>query len=88
MDALDDTLCTEGIDLTGFDDGKADVAVVVVVGEAGEGGADAGVNVGIVAEETFVGGVVEVGAMVDGGLEGGRAAKDFGLPGVEVGVEI
>ena len=45
-------------------------------------------DVGVVAEQAFVGGVVEVGAVVDGGLEGGRATEHFGLPGVEVGVEV
>ena len=88
MDALDDAFGAQRVDFAGFDDGEADVAVVVVVGEAGEGGPDAGVDVGVVAEEAFVGGVVEVGAVVYGGLEGGGAAEDFGLPGVEVGVEV
>jgi len=88
MDALDDAFGAQRVDFAGFDDGEADVAVVVVVGEAGEGGPDAGVDVGVVAEEAFVGGVVEVGAVVYGGLEGGGAAEDFGLPGVEVAVEV
>jgi len=88
MDALYDSLGAECIDFAGFDDGKANVSVVVVVGEAGEGGPDAGVDVCVVAEQAFVGGVVEVRAVVYGGLEGGGAAEDFGLPGVEVAVEV
>lgn len=32
--------------------------------------------------------VVEVCAVVDGGLIGGRAAEDFRSPGVKVGVEV
>ncbi len=89
LDALDDALHAAGevvgrgvIYFAGLDDGEAAVAVVGVVGEAGEGGADAGVDVGVVGEEAFVRGVVEVSAVVDGGLVGGRAAEDGGLPGV------
>jgi len=32
--------------------------------------------------------VVEICAVVDGSLFGGRAAKDFGSPGVEVGIKV
>ena len=32
--------------------------------------------------------MVEVGSVVDGGLVGRGATKDFGSPGVEVGVEV
>jgi len=40
------------------------------------------VDVGVVLQEAFLGGVVEVGAMVDGGDFTGRTAKDLGLPGI------
>ena len=78
----------EGVDVARLDAREAAVAVVVVVREAGEGGADAGVDVGVVGEEALLGGVVEVGAVVDGGLAGRGAAEDLGPPGVEVGVEV
>lgn len=45
-------------------------------------------DVGVVPEETLLGGVVEVGAVVDAGDLGGGTAKDLGLPRVEMGVEV
>lgn len=39
-------------------------------------------DVGVVGEQAFLGGVEEVGAVVDAGLFAGRAAEDFGAPGV------
>ena len=44
----DNPLRANRIDFSCFHDLEAAVAVVVVVGEAGEGGADAGVDVGVV----------------------------------------
>ena len=87
-DLLDDACRADGVDGAGFDDLEAAVAVVGVVGGAGEGGADARVDVGVIGEEALFVGVVEVGAVVDGGLVGWGAAEDFGAPGVEVGVEV
>ncbi len=74
----------DGVDGARLDDLEAAIAVVLVVGGAGEGGADAGVDVAVVGEEAFLAGVVEVGAVVDAGLLGGRAAEDFRLPCVAV----
>ena len=79
---FNDTFCADGVYFACFHDFKAAVAVVFVVGGAREGGADAGVDVGVVCEETLRVGVVEVGSVVDGGLVGGGAAEDFGAPGV------
>ena len=45
-------------------------------------------DVGVVGQEALGVGMVEVGAVVDGGLVGGGAAEDFGAPGVKVGVEV
>lgn len=42
-------------------------------------------DVGVVCEEAFLGGVEEVGAVVYAGLLGGRAAEDFGAPGIAGG---
>lgn len=39
-------------------------------------------DVGVVGEEALLGGVEEVGAVVDAGLFAGGAAEDFGTPGV------
>lgn len=88
-DALDDTLGADGVDLAGLDNLEAAVAIVVVIAGSAEGGADASVDVGVVGQETLLGGVVEVGAVVDGGHVGGGATKDLGLPlgGVNTGDE-
>ena len=42
-------------------------------------------DVGVVCEEAFLGGVEEVGAVVYAGLFGGCAAEDFGAPGIAGG---
>lgn len=47
-DTLDYSCCTDGVNLAGFDDLEAAVAVVVVVGGSREGSADPGVDVGVV----------------------------------------
>lgn len=44
-DLLDDTICTNLIDLTSFDDLKATVPVVLVVGRSRQRRADAGVDI-------------------------------------------
>ena len=44
-------------------------------------------DVGVVGQQAFFVGVVEVGAVVDRGLFRGRAAEDFGAPGVAVDIE-
>ena len=88
VDLLDDARGADLVDFARLDDLEAAVAVVFVVTESGERRADAGVDVGVVAHEAFLCGVVEVGAVVDAGLFGGGAAEDFGSPGVQVGVEV
>lgn len=42
-------------------------------------------DVGVVGEQAFLRRVEEVRAVVDGGLLRGRAAEDFGLPGIAGG---
>lgn len=74
-----------GVDFARLDDFKAAVAVVVVVGRAGQSRTDAGVDVGVVGQQAFGVRVVEVRAVVDGCLLGGGAAEDFGFPRVAVG---
>ena len=87
-DGLDDARRADGVDLPRLDAREAAVAVVVVVRQSRQGGADAGVDVGVVGEEAFLGGPVEVRAVVDGGLLGRGAAEHLGPPGVEVAVEV
>ena len=47
-DLLDDACRADGVDLSRFRDLEAAVAVVFIVAEAGQGGADAGVDVAVV----------------------------------------
>ena len=68
LDLLDNPGHANRIDFPCFDDFESAVSIVVVVGQAGQGGADAGVDVGVVGQQAFFVGVVEVGAVVDGGL--------------------
>lgn len=84
FDLLDDARGADVVDGAGLDDLEAAVAVVVVVGQARQSGADPGVDVGVVGEEAFAVRVVEVGAVVDGRLGGWGAAEDARAPGVAV----
>lgn len=45
-------------------------------------------DVSVVGEQTFLGSVEEVSAVVDGGLLAWRTTKHLGLPGVEMAVEV
>ena len=87
-DPLDNTISADLVNLARLDDFEATVAVVLIIGGTGKGRADAGVDVGVVFQKTFLRGMEEIGAVVDAGLFTGRAAKHFGLPGVQVGVEV
>ena len=86
-DLLDDARGADCVDLAGLDDLEAAVAVVFVVRGPGQRCADPGVDVGVVGEQAFLRRVEKVRAVVDGGLLRGRAAEDFGLPGVAGGGE-
>ena len=79
---LDYTRHTNRVDLARFDNFKTAVPVVFVVGEARQGSADTGVDVAVVCEKTLVVGVIKIGAVVDGGLLGWRAPKDFRSPSI------
>jgi hypothetical protein len=65
MDLLDDTSCTNGIDLASLDNFESHISVVVIVGQATECGTDTSVNVCVVLEKTLVEGVVEVGSCIE-----------------------
>jgi len=83
-DLPDDAMHANGVNLARLDDLEAAVTVILVVRGAGERGADAGVDVAVVGEETFLAGVVEVGAVVDAGLFGRGTAEDLRPPCVAV----
>jgi hypothetical protein len=79
---LNNTIRTNLVNLPRLHNLEATVAVVLVVRGAGQGGADAGVDVGVVCEQAFLGRVEEVGAVIDASLFAGCAAKDFRTPSV------
>ena len=70
----------DGVDLSGFNDLKPTVTVIVVIAEAGQGRAYASVDVGVIGEETLFMSVVEVGAVIDRGLLCRGTTEDFGPP--------
>lgn len=82
VDLLNNALSANLVNLPGLDNVEAAVSVVLVIGKTGEGGTDTGVDVGVVAEKTLLGGVVEVSTVVDGRLLGRRTTEDLGAPGV------
>jgi len=81
-DLLNDPRHADCVNLSCLRDLESAVPVVLIVAETGERGADAGVDVGVVGEETLFVGVVEVGAVVDGRLFSRGATEDFGSPSV------
>lgn len=67
-DFLDYSRCSYYVNFPRLYDFKSTVAIVFVIGGAGECCADAGVDVTVVGEEAFLGGVEEIGAVVYAGL--------------------
>lgn len=74
--------------LSRLHDLKSAVPIIVIIAQAAQRRPDTGVDIRIVGQQALLVRVVEVGAVVDGGLFGGGAAEDFGAPGVEVRVEV
>ena len=79
-DPLDDAVGADGIDLSSLDDLEAAVAVVLVIARPAESGTDTGVDVGVVAQQALLRGMVEVRAVVDAGHLGGGSTEDLGAP--------
>jgi hypothetical protein len=80
QDAADDAVGANRVNLARLDNLEAAVAVVLVVARPAQRRADAGVDVGVVAQQPLHGGVVKVRSVVDAGHLGGGAAKDLGFP--------
>ena len=74
----------DSVNLSCFDNLKATVTVVVIVAETRQGGADTGVDVGIVGEESFFVCMIKVSAMIDRRLLGRCPAEDLWSPGITV----
>lgn len=67
---------------------KPAVTVIVVIAQPAERRPYPGVDIAVVGQQPFLVRVVEVRPVVDGRLFGRGAAEDFGLPRVEVRVEV
>ena len=62
MDLLDDTSSADGVNLSGLDNLESDVAIVLVVGHARQGGANASMDVCVVLQQALHGRMVEIRA--------------------------
>ena len=67
-DLLDNASRPDRVDLSRLDDLESTIAVIIVIAEAGKGGANASVNIGIIGQKAFFVRVEEIGAVIDGGL--------------------
>ena len=67
-DFLDNASRPDRVDLSRLDDLESAIAVIVVIAGAGQGGANAGVNIGIIGQKAFSVRVEEISAVIDGGL--------------------
>lgn len=83
-DFIDNTSRPNRVDLARLDDLESAVAVVVVIAEAGQGGTNAGVNIGIVGQKAFPVRVEEIGAVIDGSLLAWSATEDLGPPSISL----
>lgn len=81
-DFLDNASRPNRIDLARLDDLESTVAVVIIVAEAGQGGANARVNICIVGQKAFSVRMEEIGTVVDGGLLTWGATEDLGPPSI------
>lgn len=81
-DLLDDTFSADGVNLPSLRNLEATVAVIFIVRWTRQRRADAGVDVRVVGEKTFLRGVEEISTVVDTGLIAGSTTKDLRLPGV------
>ena len=65
LDLLDDTIHSDGIDLSRFYNLKSTVSIVLIVTGATQCCSDSSVDVGVVGQKTFLGSMIEVCAVVD-----------------------
>lgn len=77
---LDDSINANGIDLSRLHNLEAAVSVVLVIGRSTQRRADAGVDVGVILQQTLLRSMVEVGAVVNASDLGRGAAKYFWSP--------
>jgi hypothetical protein len=79
-DLLDDTVGTNLVNLAGLDNLETTIPIVLVVTWARERSADTRVDVSVVGEQTLLGSVVEICAVVDAGLLRGCTSENLWLP--------
>ena len=79
-DLLDNSIRTNLVYVSGFDNLEATVSVILIIRRTAESCSNPSVDVGIIGQQTFLAGVVEVCAVVDRGNLRWRAAENFGSP--------
>lgn len=87
-DLLDYAMHSNRVDFSCLHDFKSAVSIIVVIAQSTQRRADPSVYVRIIRQQSLSVRVVEVRAVVYGGLKRRGSAEDFGLPGVEVGIEV
>jgi hypothetical protein len=79
-DLLDDTVGPNLVNLACLNNFEAAISIVLVVTWARERCADTCVDVGVIGEQTLLGSMVEVCAVINAGLLRGCASKNLWLP--------
>ena len=82
LDLLDYTFRSNSVNDTSLYNLEATITIIVVVRETGKCSTDTSMDVGVVGQETFRVGVIEVCSVVNGRLFGWRSTEDLGAPGV------
>lgn len=87
-DLLDDTIHADGINLSGLNNLKSTVSVVLIITGSAQGCANSRMDVCIVGKKSLLSSVIEVCTVVDTRDLAGRASKHLRLPCIQVGVEV
>jgi len=64
FDFLDDSLSTNGVDLSGLHNFKSAVAVVLVITGTTQGGANTSVDIAVGAKKTLLSSMIEIGSYI------------------------
>jgi hypothetical protein len=87
-DFLNDTIHTNGINLSGLDDLEATVSVIFIITRTTQSGSDTGMDVSVISEQPLLRGMVKVCSMVDASYFARGASKYFWLPCIKMRIEV
>jgi hypothetical protein len=88
QDPLYNSINADSINLSRLNDLKATVTIIIVVTGPTQFGANSSMNVGVVGQETFLGSVIEVRAVVNRRNFTWGATKNLRLPHIKMRVKI